>query len=188
MTEEMEKRELEFCRELAKRCMPGLRDDSDRLAWEHAEDVARAVQEREWVHPDGWSFWVCVAWLHDVIEDCDDMDEARLAQELESAGSFQSRAQEMARMVQVLSKRKGEGPGYFQRIKECGHWQLSLIKVLDRLANLREGRRAFKRKRWLAYVKETEEHILPLLANVDEGLRVPLLLSLTTAMVGGPGR
>ena len=185
ITEEMERAELVVCKGLAQKYMPGTRDGSDRPSWKHAEDVAQAVARLESLHPEGWSFWVSVAWLHDLLEDGEGLDQARLSQDLEASGIISGRAAELARMVQILSKEKGEGAEYFQRIAQCGHWQLSLVKVLDRLANLREGRGVFTKKRWRAYVKETEENIVPLLANVEKEAAVGLLLELGRAMVGG---
>lgn len=182
-TEEMEKKELAACRKLAERHMTGPRDGSDRKAWEHAQDVAEAVEKYGWIHPDDWYFWVCVAWLHDVLEDGDEMTEARLAGELVEEGVAQHRAQAMADSVQVLTKTRGESAAYFARIAASGQWQLALTKLLDRRTNLREGRNVFTRKRWNRYVKETQDHVLPLIACVDEMLRVELLLSITQAMI-----
>jgi len=65
---------------------------------------------------------------------------------------------------------------------------LSLIKILDRLANLREGRRVFTRRRWREYVAETEQHVVPLVGNVDVMLQEKLLFELGAAMVGRPAR
>jgi hypothetical protein len=89
----------------------------------------------------------------------------------------------MADSVPVLTKTSGESAAYFARISASGQWQLSLIKLLDRRTNLREGRNVFTRKRWNNYVKETKDHVLPLIACVDEMLRVELLLSITQAMI-----
>jgi hypothetical protein len=90
------------------------------------------------------------------------------------------------RMARILTKEKGETDSFFQRIRDCGHWQLSLIKILDRIANLGEGSQVFPRKRWIAYVEETKQHVVPLIANIDANLCERLLLELGYAMVDRP--
>lgn len=187
ISEEMEPLELATCQELARRLMQGTRDGSDRPAWRHAEDVAEAVQGYGWIHPEGWSFWVCVAWLHDLLEDCEGLTDNSLAEELVAGGVLPFRAREFVRVVTILTKEKGEAAPYFQRIQDCGQWQVSLIKLLDRIANLVEGRKTFTRKRWKAYVEETERYVFPLVGNVDPMLQERLLLDLGTAIVGRRG-
>lgn len=183
MTEAMEALEVAVCRNLAVQKMAGTRDGSGRPAWKHAEDVAETVQSYGWIHPEDWRFWVCVAWLHDLLEDVGGMTLQRLAEELIAGGILPHRAKALADSVRILSKSKGETEEYFQRIQDCGQWQLSLIKILDRLANLTEGRKVFVRKRWNAYVEETERYVVPLVANVDSMLQERLLLQLGMAMV-----
>ena len=182
ISEEIERQELAVCRELVVRLMEGTRDGSDRPWWRHAEDVAEAVLGYGWIHPEGWMFWGCVAWMHDLLEDCDGLTDEKLVQELVAGGVLPFRATELVRMVGILTKTKGEGGEYFQRIRDCGQWQLSLIKILDRLANLREGRPVFSESRWAGYVEETRQHILPLVAIVDADLRERLLVELEAAM------
>ena len=184
VTDEIEHQELDICRGLAVCFMQGTRDGSDRPAWRHAEDVAEAVLGYGWIHPEGWTFWGCVAWLHDVIEDCEGLTDETLTQELASSGVQAPRAKEFVRLVKMLTKEKGETEPYFRRIRDSGQWQLSLIKILDRIANLREGKRVFTRRRWSQYVAETEQYVVPLVGNVDVMLREKLLLDLGLAIVG----
>ena len=186
ITEEIEQQELDICRQTTIRLMKGTRYGSNRPAWAHAQDVAEAVSPYGWIHPEGWRFWVCVGWLHDILEDCEGVTDETLAHELVSSGVLPFRATELVCLVRILTKEKGETESYFQRIRDCGHWQLSLIKILDRIANLREGSRVFPRKRWIAYVDETKQHVVPLIANVDANLCERLMLELAYAMVDRP--
>lgn len=129
-----------------------------------------------------------MAWLHDLLEDCDGLTDEKLNQELVTAGVLPVRAEELVGLVRLLTKEKGEGEAYFQRIQEWVQWQVSLVKLLDRIANLREGSKVFTERRWRAYVEETERYVLPLISRVDGLLHQRILLELGMAMVGRPRR
>jgi hypothetical protein len=176
--------ELAACEDAARTYMTGTRDGSNRPAWKHAEEVAAAMEDvRAFLAAEAeLRFWQGVGWLHDVLEDCDELDSGGLIGELVLRGVHESRAAELVRMVQSLTKAPGEVETYFQRIHESRIWQLCYLKVADRILNLQEGQDVFTRKRWGAYVQESKLHVLPLLSDLPAGVRSKLFFVFTLSM------
>ena len=63
----------------------------------------------------------CAAWLHDVIEDCKNIDADLLAQ----AGVHA----EVIEVVELLTRRKGDGDDYYHRI--AAHPAAKAVKLSD---------------------------------------------------------
>ena len=96
-----------------------------------------------------------MALLHDTLE-MGEIDEAEMAREF---------GPEVLRGVKLLTRRKGElFKDYAARLRTAPK-EVRLVKAADRLHNLRETPLAGNPAWALEYVRETREHILPL---VDE--------------------
>ena len=175
--------EVSACAELAQTEMTGTREGSDRPTWKHAEEVAAGMEDvRGFLPAPELLFWQGVGWLHDVLEDCESLDAHKLVDELTRRGVDAKRAAAVVEMVEILTKRKGEVETYFQRIRQAGIWQLSYLKIVDRVLNLQEGKDVFTRKRWNRYVQETKEHVIPLFEDLPDGIGMRLFLILSLSM------
>ena len=179
----LEERDVMACADIAREHMTGTRFRSDRPAWRHAEDVAACMEDvRRFLSKPELFFWQGVGWLHDVLEDCEDLDGAGLTGELVERGVDPGRAAAVVAMVEILTKEEGEVETYFQRIRDAGLWELSYVKVADRLMNLQEGKPVFTRKRWNRYVRETKAYVLPMLEDLPDGIRGKLFFVLAMSM------
>lgn len=97
---------------------------------------------------------ICTALLHDVIEDCD-----ITLRELKN--NFNDR---IAQMVKTLSKDpslENHKKVYYETIVKADD-EVKLIKVCDRLDNLRSLRFSHNKTRIRRYIRETEKKYLPL--------------------------
>lgn len=97
---------------------------------------------------------ICAALLHDVIEDCD-----ITLRELKN--NFNDR---IAQMVKTLSKDpslENHKKVYYETIVKSDD-EVKLIKVCDRLDNLRSLRFSHNKTRIRRYIRETEKKYLPL--------------------------
>ncbi|NUM80148.1 bifunctional (p)ppGpp synthetase/guanosine-3',5'-bis(diphosphate) 3'-pyrophosphohydrolase [bacterium] len=97
---------------------------------------------------------ICAALLHDVIEDCD-----ITLRELKN--NFNDR---IAQMVKTLSKDpslENHKKVYYETIVKADD-EVKLIKVCDRLDNLRSLRFSYNKTRIRRYIRETEKKYLPL--------------------------
>ena len=175
--------EVSVCAELARTFMTGTRDDSDRPTWRHAEEVAAGLEDlRTFLPTPELLFWQGVGWLHDVLEDCESLDAAKLVNKLTRRGVDAEQAGAIVEMVELLTKQEGEVETYFLRIRQSGIWQVSYIKIVDRILNLQEGKDVFVRKRWSKYVQETKDHVIPLFEDLPDGIggmRLFFILSLS---------
>lgn len=177
-----DEREQQACVRLAQRFDTDPWEGSERPGWQHAMQLAQALDRYGWVDSGDWSFWVNVAWLHELLENRPTMTQQRLGESLVAEGVQSIRAHAMARMVAVLTRSRGEGIEVFRRVRKAHDWQLSLIKVLDRILHLEQGRKTMEEGRWNASVRETRTHVIPLIANVDGELALGLLEDLGKAM------
>jgi (p)ppGpp synthase/HD superfamily hydrolase len=156
---------------LAKRWMIGDRKGPEgkpsREAWRHPEDLVLLLDE--WDTPrEGWNpnlkpYLKAVAWLHDLIEDGRKEDGTQVTeQDLLDAGVDWS----IVRDVVSLSQMPGEDKSvYLARLVKAS-WAARVVKCVDRICNLREGKDCFKEPRWARYVDETQRYILPLATNM----------------------
>ena len=57
---------------------------------------------------------------------------------------------------------------YLTRLKEKNN-RVKLVKCVDHICNLREGKTTFKDRRWIRYVGETYDFIYPLSDDLQAG-------------------
>jgi len=145
----------------ARYWMPGKRDGGNRPAWAHPEDVVRVLTTEVPEVPDWIDREVLtdVAWLHDVLEDSDFPDtESMFRREFPV---------EVCNKVDLLSRYKGTSARvYFDTLYNWGDATVLLVKLADRLCNLREGASVFDDARWERYVTETHFRVLPLASRL----------------------
>ena len=123
------------------------RDDGSRY-FDHPRAVAEIVID-ELKIVDNWMI-VAAALLHDILEDSYLFNESRL--------QFCFGAH-VALWVKLLTKEKGVD--YYKRLRECVYWQVLLVKLCDRLHNLRTLHNcSSKKQHW--YIEETKKYHIPL--------------------------
>jgi guanosine-3',5'-bis(diphosphate) 3'-pyrophosphohydrolase len=165
---------------LAERLAPHLGEGemaAVRLAYEVAE-AAHAGQMRDEgtpyiVHPlrvavtlvDEMKLYspdlICAALLHDVIEDSDTTRE-------QIAEAFGER---VARIVWLLTKFDSVSlPAYLAAIEAAAGTGAAVVKLCDRLDNLRFLAHSPKAEKKRRYIRTTEDHYLPMAARTDEYL------------------
>lgn len=144
--------------------MPGLRQGpAKRKAWEHPQDLVRFLtQEMAFMETpaEEQEKRVAVAWLHDILEDGKKEDgNSVLSHDLHRADL----RPEIIDDVEALTHQSYEGGKdvYLSRLKAASP-RVKVVKCVDRICNLREGKDSFKVKRWIRYVGETYYFIFPL--------------------------
>lgn len=127
-------------------------------------DQERDSGERYFEHPKAVCFSIfkelkvydmqalVMSLLHDIIEDSYLLDEELM--ELVFRRSI-------ANGVRILSKDEDSKPVYYPRLKSCGLWRVILVKICDRLHNMRTLATATREKQ-RKQVKETREHFFEL--------------------------
>lgn len=143
--------------------MPGTRQGPEkRKAWEHPQDLVRLI-EAEMAYS---TETLAVAWLHDILEDGRKEDGSPVTtDDLLGAGFPKAVVED----IKALSHREGEPKAtYLERLKEASP-RARIVKCVDRICNLREGKTAFKDRRWARYVGETFYFIFPLAEGLREG-------------------
>ena len=131
-----------------------------------------------------WDETLAIAWLHDIIEDGRKMDGTKVREDdLRGLGI----SEPVVADVLTLSQREGEDkPTYLNRVAE-GSPRVKLVKVVDRICNLREGKDTFKVARWVRYITETQTYILPLVDGIEPcSLQTPLRTWLEDAIAQRP--
>ena len=169
---------------IARDRMSGTRRGSDRLSWRHAQDVAeRVAAHLSHLEPEDRETWTAVAWLHDVLEDGTQKDPGDLRDVLVEGGVPAARAAHIASMVEFLTK-AGDwtADSYFGRLRREGPPEVRIVKLLDRLANLTEGRDTLEAADQARKIDETREFILPLLDGIPEPLRSEIRKALIDVM------
>ena len=112
---------------------------------------------------------ICSALLHDVIEDSDTTRE-------DIAAMF---GEEIARIVWLLTKFEDTGlSDYLAAIESAAETGAPIVKLCDRLDNLRFLNRSPKIEKKRRYIHATEKHYIPLAARTNEYLHSELLRSL----------
>ncbi len=188
---------IEKAEQLARRWMPGLRQGpAKRKAWEHPQDLVHLLtREMNFIEvpAEEQAKRVAIAWLHDVLEDGRKENGKPVAvYDLFDEGIDQ----EVIDDVVGLSHRVFEAPNgsvlepkekYLARLKEQSP-RAKLVKCVDRICNLREGKDDFKTKRWIRYVGETYYFIFPLTADLPtlecDFLRIELIKAVEARVIG----
>ena len=122
--------------------------DCGQRYFEHPRAVANIIID-ELKLSDNWRI-IVTALLHDIIEDSWILAEERIAI------NFGKRA---ARWIVLLTKTPGID--YHARLSRCDEWEVLLIKLSDRLHNLRSLSACNKEKQ-VRCRQETKMHYLPL--------------------------
>jgi GTP pyrophosphokinase len=115
---------------------------------------------------------ICSALLHDVIEDSEVTHE-------EIAEVFGER---VAVMVTLLTKVKGVGlPLYLSAIESASDRGALIVKLCDRLDNLRSIKHSSKAEKKRRYIRTTKQYYLPLASATNEYLYQALISALGDA-------
>lgn len=115
---------------------------------------------------------VCAALLHDVIEDSDVTRD-------QIAGTFGER---VATVVWLLTKLEGTSlQDYLAAIEDAADTGAALVKLCDRLDNLRFLARSPRTEKIRRYIATTEELYLPLAARMNQYLHSELRSALASA-------
>lgn len=150
----------------AKRYMSGKRKNSEREAWRHPEDVAKLVDSLPHFAGMERERLIALAWLHDVLEDCEDVE----AHTLSSAGI----PSPVIADVIALTRRPGVPKEKYLSDLCSARRHVRLIKVLDRIANLREGASTMPTDWIIRYVYQTRTFFVPICRDLPSD--VPMLL------------
>jgi (p)ppGpp synthase/HD superfamily hydrolase len=168
---------------LAKRWMPGFRQtipgQAARRSWEHPQDLVKLLAERPGEFSEaGQMKAVCIAWMHDLLEDGIKEDGKRVTKN-DLIDEFDL---SVVRGVQELTH--VDGTPKYRYLENLGkiEYIYKLVKCVDRICNLREGRQVFKPARWARYVGETQQYILPLTDPLRDGTNEWLKKLLLEAM------
>jgi len=161
--------------ELARRWMPGVRQGNLRPAWAHPQDLVNLLSEmkRDLSH-QGQPFdqiydtLTDMAWAHDLLEDGRKSDGSKV-----TVGDLltEGLAEEVVGGVVALSQKDGEDKVVYLARLRFSSSLVMIVKCVDRICNLLEGRGIFEDKRWYRYVQETTDYILPLTSDIarEEG-------------------
>lgn len=123
------------------------RDGGGRY-FDHPKEVANIIIHELGIK-NNWKV-IVTALLHDILEDTYLLSEDRIQRNF---------GKKVALWVALLSKVPKEG--YHERLSSCGIWEVLLVKLCDRLHNLRSFS-VWDEKRQKRYLRETEEVYLPL--------------------------
>ena len=177
--------------ELARRWMPGFRQGpGKREAWRHPEDLVKVLTHEMAfikVPPEEHEKRIAVAWLHDVLEDGKKEDgTAVFVEDLRDEGI---EAVVIADVLALTHDGRESKEAYLSRLKEKSA-RAKVVKCVDRICNLREGRESFKVKRWIRYVGETYYFIFPLAEempkdSVERGFLTQELIKAVEARIVG---
>lgn len=148
--------------------MPGHRQGAPgrptREAWEHPQDLVALLTEVASSDAD-FQYMVTVAWLHDIIEDGrTEAGKPVTAEDLHNEGFAGSVIADVELLTHTPGTPKSD---YFDRIAYQSNRRVQIVKVVDRICNLRDGRDVFKDARWKRYIEETFEHVRHLTLEVE---------------------
>ena len=169
---------IQIAENLARRWMPGRRQGpAKRFAWEHPQDLVQVLTTEMPVEvtPAEQEHRIAIAWLHDILEDgrkedgrevtMHDLFDAAIPEEVVEEVLAMTQAKFLNRDGEIVQEPKLK---YLERLKEKSV-QAKVVKCVDRICNLREGRTTFKDRRWIRYVGETYYFIFPLTEDLPEG-------------------
>lgn len=181
---------IEKAEQLARRWMPGLRQGpAKRKAWEHPQDLVNLLtKEMDFIETpaEEQERRIAVAWLHDILEDGKkEGGSSVVVADLEAEGVPTEVIDDVLYLTAMGNKPKSE---YLASLKHAST-RAKLVKCVDRICNLREGKDAFKTKRWIRYVGETYYFIFPLaeeLSTLERNfLRIELIKAVEARVLGG---
>ena len=176
--------QLERAERLARQWMPGFRQaqpgQEPRPSWEHPHDLVKLLAERPGDFSEaGQKMAICIAWMHDLLEDGVKEDGTPVTVS-DLGPDFDPRILDG---VEQLTHPKGiDKLGYYRLLKDIDYLP-RMVKCVDRICNLREGKLTFKPRRWERYVFETEQYILPLTEALRDETRDWLAQLLREAMI-----
>ncbi len=101
---------------------------------------------------------LALAFMHDVIEDYPHLRTPDLKEGGDST---------IIELADVLNKNGLTEAQYMERLADCWSCTPALVKGADRIHNLSTAPSGFKPEKVVSYIKETEEHILPMLKVVQ---------------------
>ena len=167
---------MELAESLARRWMPGFRQGpGKRHAWEHPADLVRVLTGELPLSadPKEHEARVTLAWLHDILEDGRKPNGNPVTMyDLREEGIDPAIIEDVLAMTRLTLHGSGEElepkERYLARLKEKS-LRAKVVKCVDRICNLREGRETFKNRRWLRYVGETLYFIYPLTEDLPKG-------------------
>ncbi len=180
--------------------MPGMRQGPEpRPAWMHPQDLVNLLES---LLPDvgsapayGQAYdkfladirarqaVIDIAWMHDLIEDGIKESNARVTKLDLSEQGFSI---DVVDDIVSLSHKPGEEKVVYLATLVDVSPRAKLVKLVDRICNLREGKDSFKDKRWARYVSETNRYVLPLLESVAVPLQATLEAMLNEAIEARP--
>lgn len=139
----------------------GQKRDGGERYFEHPKAVAE-ILINELKLSSNWKL-IVTALLHDILEDSFLLDEERIGINF---------GEDVARWVKILSKE--QGIDYYKRLNdciECGEWIVILVKLADRLHNLRTLPSKCDKTAQKRYITETKKHYIPLAKKLSETVR-----------------
>lgn len=156
---------------------------SNRPAWAHPEDVV-ALLCTFWSSTPFDVAMIDIAWLHDILEDGRKLDGSKITvADLEAEGV----EPHVIKSVVALTHHEGEEKiTYLARLENTLFVDECILKCLDRICNLREGKDTFKEKRWARYVDETQRYIMPLVEKIPSPERAWFKEKLDQALAARP--
>jgi (p)ppGpp synthase/HD superfamily hydrolase len=184
--------------ELARRWMPGTRQGpGNRAAWEHPQDLVNLLLEmrgsftvslsnglNEVLSDEPFDRMRDIAWMHDLYEDGKKEDGSKVTAEDLRVEGFGVR---VTNGVSMLSQSENEEKvQYLAGLTSKLDEETAIVKCVDRICNLREGKASFKDKRWARYINETQAYILPLLNLIRQPFKDWLKQHLLSAMAARP--
>jgi GTP diphosphokinase / guanosine-3',5'-bis(diphosphate) 3'-diphosphatase len=123
--------------------------ESGERYFEHPKAVATIIPEELKIF-DAQS--IIMALLHDIIEDSYLLDEDLMRRIF---------GKMLTNGVRLLSKDENVKPVYYERLRTCGNWRVILVKICDRLHNMRTLDTASKEKQ-RKQAKETRKEFFAL--------------------------
>lgn len=171
-------------KDLARRWMPGLRHAFPgrprRPAWAHPADLVRFIDEElPDCHGVDKGTLKIIAWMHDLIEDGrTEFGERVDAVDLRREGFSES----VVRDVIALTHVEGTDKALYFAALQSASLDARIVKVIDRICNLREGKSTFKPTRWERYVKETRALVIPIALTIPEPVKSTLLAAIEAAI------
>jgi len=178
--------------------MPGTRQGpGNRAAWEHPQDLVNLLLEmrgsftvslsnglNEVLSDEPFSRILDIAWAHDLYEDGKKEDGSRVTAEDLRVEGFGLR---VTNGVSMLSQSENEEKvQYLAGLTSKLDEETAIVKCIDRICNLHEGKDSFKDKRWARYINETQAYILPLLNLIRQPFKDWLKQHLLSAMIARP--
>lgn len=169
--------------------MPGLRQGpAKRKAWEHPQDLVNFLtKEMDFIETpaEEQEKRIAVAWLHDILEDGKKEDGSGVVvADLEAEGIPTEVIDDVLSLTAMGNEPKSE---YLASLKHASP-RAKLVKCIDRACNLRDGKKAFKVRRWIRYVGETYYFIFPLAEDLPtlecNYLRMALIKAVEARVLG----